>query len=427
MYHFFVSGHISILLIALSFEISHCDAGQLCSSCSDIARPIDCHRHITCHNNEQCFHIQYTNASGTALYDLGCISSRACANNPILVGKRSGGPHFNCFSCCNDTALCNQMSDCGNAVPSENFHKCASCSRVSSPMDCRHQETCAFNERCYAYRFSTSTGSDFYDVGCMSQSVCLSSPELISAVKRSEDHHAKCITCCSNGSMCNRYLTCGETTVPRDCSELSKTSKSQNGSYTIYPYGVLNESRNVYCEFELDGSWTVIQRRFNGSVDFYRNWKEYKQGFGSPNGEYWIGNDIIHQLTSHGNYSLKIVLTDWNNTMKYAEYSVFKIKGEVDNYRLTIGGYSGDAGDSLAFHNGGQFSTWDRDNDNTTDNDCVQNCGRGAWWHTHCCYSSLNAVYHDKSNNKIVGIKWWHWHHAFDYSLKATKMMIQRN
>ena len=33
----------------------------------------------------------------------------------------------------------------------------------------------------------------------------------------------------------------------------------------------------------------VIQRRFNGSVDFYRTWSADKTGFGSPHTEYWIG------------------------------------------------------------------------------------------------------------------------------------------
>jgi hypothetical protein len=37
----------------------------------------------------------------------------------------------------------------------------------------------------------------------------------------------------------------------------------------------------------------VIQRRVNGSVDFYRTWKDYKMGFGSPYGEYWLGNTVI--------------------------------------------------------------------------------------------------------------------------------------
>lgn len=33
----------------------------------------------------------------------------------------------------------------------------------------------------------------------------------------------------------------------------------------------------------------VIQKRFNGLVDFDRTWEDYKRGFGSVSGEYWLG------------------------------------------------------------------------------------------------------------------------------------------
>lgn len=45
------------------------------------------------------------------------------------------------------------------------------------------------------------------------------------------------------------------------------------------------------------GGWTVIQRRKSGLVSFYRDWKQYKQGFGSIRGDFWLGNEHIHRLS----------------------------------------------------------------------------------------------------------------------------------
>ena len=47
-------------------------------------------------------------------------------------------------------------------------------------------------------------------------------------------------------------------------------------------------------------------------------------------------------------------------------------------YTINVGGYTGDAGDSLAYHNGQRFSTYDRDNDSSGSN-CAQDW-KGAWW-----------------------------------------------
>ena len=84
----------------------------------------------------------------------------------------------------------------------------------------------------------------------------------------------------------------------------------------------------------------VFQRRQDGSVDFYRDWAEYKTGFGDVNGEFWLGNDNIHLLTKRHDQKLKIELT-YNGEVKYADYSTFWIENEAQKYRLTELGFSG--------------------------------------------------------------------------------------
>ena len=56
------------------------------------------------------------------------------------------------------------------------------------------------------------------------------------------------------------------------------------------------------------------------------------------------GNEALHHITSRGNYKLKIVLTDREGVTKVAQYSTVRIGSESDGYRLTLRGYSGDAG-----------------------------------------------------------------------------------
>ncbi|KAK0065288.1 BpsFReD1, partial [Biomphalaria pfeifferi] len=51
----------------------------------------------------------------------------------------------------------------------------------------------------------------------------------------------------------------------------------------------------VMCDTKTDGGgWIIIQRRINGKVNFYRGWKEYRDGFGDYNiGEFHLGNENI--------------------------------------------------------------------------------------------------------------------------------------
>lgn len=57
------------------------------------------------------------------------------------------------------------------------------------------------------------------------------------------------------------------------------------------------------CDVKNGGGWTVIQRRVNANVDFYRGWCDYKNGFGSLGGNFWLGLDRIHRLAKARNMS----------------------------------------------------------------------------------------------------------------------------
>ena len=86
--------------------------------------------------------------------------------------------------------------------------------------------------------------------------------------------------------------------------------------------------------------WQLFQRRENGAVEFYRNWMDYKSGFGDQCGEFWLGNDRLHELTKDGGYRLRIELEDNNGVMAAVEYDTFIVGDEQSKYTLTIGGFN---------------------------------------------------------------------------------------
>ena len=45
--------------------------------------------------------------------------------------------------------------------------------------------------------------------------------------------------------------------------------------------------------------WQVFQRRVDNTTDFFRDWKSYKEGFGDPIRNFWLG--MSKQLTLHFN------------------------------------------------------------------------------------------------------------------------------
>ena len=90
-----------------------------------------------------------------------------------------------------------------------------------------------------------------------------------------------------------------------------------------------------------EGAGLSSRKRLDGSVDFYRNWTDYKQGFGNLSGEFWLGLDKIHRLTSQTKNTLRVELEDFEGNTAYAEYDTFAVADEAGNYTLTVAGYTG--------------------------------------------------------------------------------------
>ncbi|XP_059160763.1 ficolin-1-like [Physella acuta] len=148
------------------------------------------------------------------------------------------------------------------------------------------------------------------------------------------------------------------------------------------------------CDTVTDGGgWTIFQRRVSGVVDFYRNWEEYKHGFGDFDaGEFYLGNEHLYCLTSNGSYQLRIDMT-YNGIKYFAAYSNFTIQSESNLYKLLVSGFSGNALDGLnTYHNNQSFSTYDVDNDQNSGFSCAQRY-YGAWWYNTCFQSNLNGLY----------------------------------
>ncbi|XP_062550438.1 ficolin-1-like [Armigeres subalbatus] len=187
------------------------------------------------------------------------------------------------------------------------------------------------------------------------------------------------------------------------------------------------ERKRVYCDQEYEGGgWAVIQWRFDGSVNFYRGWAEYRHGFGNiDGGEFWLGLDIIHQLTYSGPHELLIILEDFEGNTTIARYDRFEIAAENEMYKATLAdGFSGSAGDSISYIKGRRFTTFDKDNDSLNNKNCAV-INHGAWWYDRCHYSNLNGKYLTGIKKEGSAAMVWQSFRGM-YSLKQSKMMIRR-
>uniref|UniRef100_A0A803W4E7 Tenascin C n=1 Tax=Ficedula albicollis TaxID=59894 RepID=A0A803W4E7_FICAL len=207
---------------------------------------------------------------------------------------------------------------------------------------------------------------------------------------------------------------------PKDCSQALLNGEATSGLYTIYLNGDRAQPLQVFCDMGEDGGgWMVFLRRQNGKQDFYKNWNTYVAGFGDPKDEFWIGLENLHKITSQGQYELRVDLRDKGDTA-HAVYERFSVGDAKSRYRLRVDGYSGTAGDSMTYHNGRSFSTFDKDHDSA-----ITNCAlsyKGAFWYKNCHRVNLMGRYGDNSHSQ--GVNWFHWK-GHEYSIEFAEMKLR--
>ncbi|XP_048849910.1 tenascin isoform X2 [Brienomyrus brachyistius] len=207
---------------------------------------------------------------------------------------------------------------------------------------------------------------------------------------------------------------------PTDCSQELLNGIPDSDETEIFPNGNRGPSALVYCDMETEGGgWTVIQRRMDGTTNFFRRWKEYSAGFGNISGEFWIGNELLHNLTQMVPMTMRVDLRSGSEAA-YARYSSFSIDSARRHYAIKVSGYSGTAGDSMKYHNGRPFSTRDRD-----PYPFITRCAmsyRGGWWYKNCHEANLNGLYDTHTNHQ--GVIWTEWK-GKDFSIPFTEMKIR--
>lgn len=212
----------------------------------------------------------------------------------------------------------------------------------------------------------------------------------------------------------------------RSCKDWFDHGFTKSGIFGIDPDGL--GPFNTYCDHLTDGGgWTVFQRRQDGSENFNRSWAEYRNGFGNPEREFWLGNEKLHRITRSVK-QLRVDIEDFHTHTAYAMYGRFSIANESQGFRLFVAEYSGTAGDSLIsysntkfIHNRMNFTTRDRDNDASK----TSNCGktyRGGWWFNACFSSFLNGVYGPQGRE--FGVNWCSWRNSCK-TLKFSEMKLR--
>ena len=301
-----------------------------------------------------------------------------------------------------------------------------------------------YSARCAAYQWDADTKTCSLQetlnlVTSNSSSSFEDSVGVMLKTKDQMDAGAECVDdtdCPANYNCVNTDTGCGIQSsfcAAADCAVIQASDPdSTSGVYRIHA-GTQN-SHEVWCDMDTDGGgWTVFLKRLDGSVDFYQDLAAYKHGFGVVSGEFWLGLDVLHALTSLKTYKLRADVSNWAGSSVHAIHPSMVVAGEADNYRLAIGAFvSGSAGNALDLFNNMEFTTKDFDRDQFSD--VTVNCAdrhHGGFWYNNCLIANPTGKYYTggaySSSNNNDGIQWrsWNIHDDRYYSMKTIELKLR--
>ena len=211
----------------------------------------------------------------------------------------------------------------------------------------------------------------------------------------------------------------------QDCQDLLNLGYKNSGVYSMNFFG--KGQRDIRCNMENeDGGWIVILYRMAGQYSWNVVWDQYKNGIGDISGDFYLGNELIHQITDSGQYELyyttetRTVDSPRAEPMYFGWYGYFHVSNEADYYRLSVSGHKLGLA-SLASNNGMQFTTRDVDRDEKSGS-CGNSKSGGFWW-KKCGSFQPTGIYFHTNNIKCMGL------HVPDIGRLCTKnfqMMVRR-
>ena len=217
----------------------------------------------------------------------------------------------------------------------------------------------------------------------------------------------------------------------RSCLELLNHGCTKSGKYEIKPFA--NVTKTVYCDQDTEGGgWIVFLRNAHGLTSFNKEWNEYKNGFGSVEYDFWLGNEFMYNATKlHNSHisktsELYIKVAGTDGKKFYAMYKNFAILSEATNYTLQVSHhYKGTMGDALEYHNNMKFSTKDRDNDLANNVNCATRYGGYGWWFKKCYFTLLTRMKYDTVDLRLKPTPEWYYIYNDFRNLKNAAMMFR--